>query len=53
MIISNTLKIIIFGIIAIIIGEFIAQSYATTQGDWMTTDFVPFEASLEFTNSKE
>ena len=34
-------------------GKLIAQSYATAQGDWMTTDFVPFEASLEFTNSKE
>jgi len=34
-------------------GELIAQSYATAQSEWMTTDFVPFEASLEFTIDKE
>ena len=34
-------------------GELIAQSYATAQSEWMTTDFVPFEASLEFTMDKE
>jgi len=34
-------------------GELIAQSYATAKSDWMTTDFVPFEASLKFTAGKE
>ena len=34
-------------------GELITQSYATAQSEWMTTDFVPFEASLEFTIDKE
>lgn len=29
-------------------GLIIAESYATAQDDWMTTDFVPFEATLEF-----
>lgn len=30
-------------------GNIIAQKYATAQGEWMTTDFVPFEGTLEFT----
>ena len=30
-------------------GLIIAEGYATAQGDWMTTDYVPFEATLEFT----
>ena len=34
-------------------GELIAQSYATAQSEWMTTDFVPFEANLEFTIDEE
>ena len=34
-------------------GELITQSYATAQSEWMTTDFVPFEANLEFTTGKE
>ena len=29
-------------------GRIIAQSYVTAQGDWMTTDFVPFEGEIEF-----
>lgn len=29
-------------------GTTIATGIATAQGDWMTTDFVPFTASLEF-----
>lgn len=29
-------------------GLIIAESYAQAQGDWMTEDFVPFEATLEF-----
>ena len=28
--------------------QLIAQYYATAQGEWMTENFVPFEASLEF-----
>lgn len=31
-------------------GKIIAQSYAMAQGDWMTTDFVPFEGKIEFRN---
>ncbi|MES2436641.1 MAG: Gmad2 immunoglobulin-like domain-containing protein [Patescibacteria group bacterium] len=31
-------------------GTLIAQGPATAKGEWMTTDFVPFEASLVFTN---
>lgn len=31
-------------------GLTIAQGIATAKGDWMTADFVPFTASLEFTN---
>lgn len=30
-------------------GLIIAEGIATAQGDWMTEDFVPFTASLEFT----
>jgi hypothetical protein len=30
-------------------GNVIVQSHANATGDWMTTDFVPFEATLEFT----
>jgi len=29
-------------------GNIIVQSYATAQSDWMTTDFVPFTAQLNF-----
>ena len=29
-------------------GKIIAQHYAQAQGEWMTTNFVPFEAKLEF-----
>lgn len=31
-------------------GRIIAEHYAQAQGEWMTTDFVPFEAVLEFEN---
>lgn len=31
-------------------GLIIAEGYATASGDWMTEDFVPFTASLEFTS---
>jgi len=31
-------------------GRIIAQWYATAQDEWMTTDFVPFEGELEFSN---
>ena len=30
-------------------GLIIAEGYATAQSDWMTEEFVPFEATLEFT----
>jgi hypothetical protein len=30
-------------------GRIIAEHYATAQGEWMTTEFVPFESQLEFT----
>ena len=33
-------------------GLIIGQSYITAQGDWMTTDYVPFEGTLEFTNTE-
>jgi hypothetical protein len=33
-------------------GLIIAQGAATADGDWMTTDFVPFEATLNFTVDK-
>ena len=29
-------------------GESVAQGYAVAQGEWMTTEFVPFSASLRF-----
>jgi len=29
-------------------GNIIAEGFVTAQGDWMTTDFVPFEGELEF-----
>lgn len=32
-------------------GTLIAQHYATAQSDWMTTEFVPFESTLEFSIS--
>lgn len=31
-------------------GRVIAEHYATADGDWMTEDFVPFTAELEFEN---
>jgi hypothetical protein len=31
-------------------GLIIAEGYATAEGDWMTEEFVPFTASLEFVN---
>ncbi|MDD3285553.1 MAG: Gmad2 immunoglobulin-like domain-containing protein [Patescibacteria group bacterium] len=33
-------------------GKIIAQGIAQAQGDWMTSDFVPFEATLSFTADK-
>lgn len=30
-------------------GKSVAQGYATADGEWMTTDFVPFRASITFT----
>jgi hypothetical protein len=33
-------------------GLIIGESYITAQGDWMTTDYVPFEGTLEFTNTE-
>lgn len=33
-------------------GLIIGESYITAQGDWMTTDYVPFEGSVEFTNTE-
>lgn len=30
-------------------GNTIAQGFATAQGDWMTTEYVPFTATLQFT----
>lgn len=30
-------------------GRIIAEGYATADGDWMTTEFVPFSGTLEFT----
>ena len=33
-------------------GNVIAQGIATAKDDWMTTDFVPFEATLTFTEDK-
>lgn len=34
-------------------GLIIAQGIATAKGDWMTADFVPFEATLNFTVDKD
>lgn len=34
-------------------GKIVANSIAEANGDWMTTDFVPFEATLEFTKPEE
>lgn len=34
-------------------GLIIAQGVAQAQGDWMTTEFVPFEATLSFTADKD
>ncbi|MGB3921814.1 MAG: Gmad2 immunoglobulin-like domain-containing protein, partial [Minisyncoccia bacterium] len=34
-------------------GRIIAESYATAKSEWMTTDFVPFEAKVEFTIDPE
>ena len=31
-------------------GEIIAEGYVTAQGEWMTTNFVQFEGTLEFTS---
>jgi hypothetical protein len=31
-------------------GKIISQTVATAQGDWMTEDFVPFAAQLDFVN---
>lgn len=31
-------------------GRIIAQSYAQAQGEWMTTEYVPFEGTLVFEN---
>lgn len=33
-------------------GKIIAQTVASTKSDWMTTEFVPFEATLSFTADK-
>ena len=33
-------------------GKIIARGIATAKGDWMTTEFVPFEATLYFTVDK-
>ena len=34
-------------------GRIIAQSIATANGEWMTSEFVPFEATLTFTLDKD
>lgn len=34
-------------------GRIIAQGIAQAKGDWMTTEFVPFEAKLEFSVAKD
>ena len=34
-------------------GLIVAEGIATAKGDWMTTDFVPFEANLTFVVDKE
>ncbi|MDQ5883554.1 MAG: hypothetical protein QG654_468 [Patescibacteria group bacterium] len=33
-------------------GLIIGESYITAQGEWMTTEYVPFEGTLEFTNTE-
>jgi hypothetical protein len=33
-------------------GLIIGESYITAQGDWMTTDYVPFEGYVEFENTE-
>jgi len=33
-------------------GLIIGESYITAKGEWMTTDYVPFEGNLEFTNTE-
>ena len=33
-------------------GLIIGNSYIMAQGDWMTTEYVPFEGVLEFTNTE-
>ncbi len=33
-------------------GQIIGQGYAEAQGDWMTTEFVPFKATITFDISK-
>ncbi len=33
-------------------GLIIGESYITAKGEWMTTDYVPFEGDLEFTNTE-
>lgn len=33
-------------------GLIIGESYITAKGDWMTTDYVPFEGTIEFTNTE-
>jgi hypothetical protein len=33
-------------------GLIIGESFITAQGEWMTTDYVPFEGTLEFTNTE-
>lgn len=34
-------------------GKIIGEGYATAKGEWMTTEFVPFEAVLKFTPEKQ
>lgn len=34
-------------------GKIIAESYTTAKGEWMTSEFVPFEATLNFTVAKD
>ena len=33
-------------------GLIIGESYIQAQGEWMTTEYVPFEGTLEFTNTE-
>lgn len=33
-------------------GQVISVTYAQADGDWMTSDFVPFQATLEFSNTE-